>query len=115
MAELKTLDFNGTRVSFVIGERTVLVCATEIGKTFTDKQRPSRWLSTRQAKELLKRISQLKRIQMETLVTVRTGGIIHGTWMYADIAVAYATWLSPQAGDWCDAKIKELIRLKRSV
>lgn len=47
---------------------------------------------------------------MESLVIVRRGGVINGTWMYSEVAVAYAAWLSPQAGEWCGARISEVMR-----
>ncbi|MEB3373861.1 hypothetical protein SFC43_13435 [Bacteroides sp. CR5/BHMF/2] len=50
MAELRILDFNGTQVSFVVGGRTVLVCVSELSKSLTKAQQPSRWLATKQAK-----------------------------------------------------------------
>lgn len=114
MAELRLLDFNGTRVSMVVGERTVLVCVSEIGKTFTRTQQPSRWLATKQAKELINQVSGKRRIRKEALVIVRRGGVINGTWMYPEIAVAYTTWLSPEAGDWCGARIREIMKVKTS-
>ena len=47
---------------------------------------------------------------MESLVIVRRGGVINGTWMYSEVAVAYAAWLSPEAGEWCGARVKEIMR-----
>lgn len=105
MAELRILDFNGTRVSFVVGGRTVLVCVSELSKSLSNAKQPSRWLATKQAKDLIRQISQIKRIQAESLVNVRHGGVINGTWMYAEIAVAYAEWLSPEMGKSCSEGI----------
>lgn len=98
----------------VVGERTVLVCVSEIGKTFTRTQQPSRWLATKQAKELMNQVSGKRRIRKEALVIVRRGGIINGTWMYSEVAVAYAAWLSPETGEWCNARIREIMRAKTS-
>lgn len=110
MAELRILDFNGTRVPVVVGERTVLVCVSEIGKTFGRAWQPCRWLATQKAKELVRQVSGTRRIRVESLVIVRQGGVINGTWMYSEVAVAYAKWLSPQAGEWCGARVKEIMR-----
>lgn len=112
MAELRVLDFNGASISMVIGERTVLVCASEIGKAFDGPRQPCRWLATKQAKELVRQVSLARRIRMESLVIVRHGGVINGTWMYAEVAVAYAAWLSPQAGEWCGARVREIMKAK---
>lgn len=112
MAELRILDFNGTRVPIVVGERTVLVCVSEIGKTFGRVWQPCRWLATKQAKEFVRQVSGARRIRMESLVIVRRGGVINGTWMYSEVAVAYAAWLSPEAGKWCGARMREIIRGK---
>lgn len=114
MAELRILDFNGTRVSFVVGGRTVLICVSELSKSLTKAQQPSRWLATKQAKELIRQISQMKRIQVESLVNVRHGGVINGTWMYAEVAMAYAEWLSPEIGKNCSEGIKEVIGVNTS-
>lgn len=115
MAELRILDFNGTQVSFVVGGRTVLVCVSELSKPLTKAQQPSRWLATKQAKEFIRQISQMKRIQVESLVTVRRGGVINGTWMYSEVAEAYATWLSLEFGNWCGARVREMISAKTSI
>lgn len=32
-----------------------------------------------------------------------------GTWLHPDLAVAYARWLSPKFGVWCDQQIKALL------
>lgn len=114
MAELRILDFNGTRVSFVVGRRIVLVCVSELSKSLSNAKQPSRWLATKQAKDLIRQISQNKRIQAESLVNVRHGGVINGTWMYAEIAVAYAEWLSPEMGKSCSEGIQEVIRVETS-
>ena len=106
MAELRILDFNGTRVPMVVGERTVLVCVSEISKAFGRARQPCRWLATKKAKELVRQVSWTRRIRKEALVTVRRGGVINGTWMYSEVAVVYAAWLSPQAGEWCGARSK---------
>lgn len=98
----------------VVGERTVLVCVSEIGKTFGRARQPSRWQATKQAKELVRQVSGTRRIHMESLVIVRRGGVINGTWMYSEVAVAYAAWLSPEAGEWCNARIREIMRAKTS-
>lgn len=55
-----------------------------------------------------------RRIRMESLVIVRRGGVINGTWMYAEVAVAYAEWLSPEIGKNCNEGIKEIIGVKTS-
>ncbi|WP_373168136.1 KilA-N domain-containing protein [Bacteroides cellulosilyticus] len=114
MAELRILDFNGTRVSFVVGGRTVLVCVSELSRAFGRARQPSRWLATRQAKEIVRQVSGKRRIRMESLVIVRRGGVINGTWMYAEVAVAYAEWLSPEIGKNCNEGIKEIIGVKTS-
>ena len=98
----------------VVGERTVLVCVSEIGKTFGRAWQPCRWLATKKSRELVKQVSGTRRIRMESLVIVRRGGVINGTWMYSEVAVAYAAWLSPEAGEWCNARIREIMRAKTS-
>lgn len=64
------------------------------------------------AKELVRQVSGTRRIRMESLVIVRRGGVINGTWMHSEVAVAYAKWLSPRAGEWCGARVKEIMRAK---
>lgn len=113
MAEVINLDFNGTQVPMVVEGRTILVCVSEISRAFGRARQPSRWQATKQAKELVRQVSGTRRIHMESLVIVRRGGVINGTWMYSEVAVAYATWLSPEAGEWCGARIKEIMRVRQ--
>lgn len=114
MAELRILDFNGIRVPMVVGERTVLICVSEIGKNFGRAWQPCRWLATKKAKELVRQVSGTRRIRMESLVIVRRGGVINGTWMFPEVTVAYITWLSPEAGNWCGARIREIMKANTS-
>lgn len=42
-----------------------------------------------------------------SLLEIQRGGSNPGTWMYEDVAVEFARWLSPAFANWCDDRIKK--------
>lgn len=115
MAELRILDINGVRVPVVVDGRMALVCVSELCRSAARTQQPSRWLATKAARELVTRVSLVKRMPKESLVIYRQGGVLDGTWMYREVAVAYITWLSPGLGEICHSRIMEIIKPKTSL
>lgn len=115
MAELRILDINGVRVPVVVGGRTALVCVSELCRPAARTRQPSRWLATKAARELVTRVSLVKRMPKESLVIYRQGGVLDGTWMHREVAVAYITWLSPGLGEICHSRIMEFIKPKTSL
>ena len=109
MNESKTFIYEGSPVTFQIGEAT-MVNATEMAKSFG--KQPVDWLKTNQAKSFLDAFSKLKNISFADLLIVRKGSsnLGGGTWMHEDVALEFARWLSPQFAIWCNDRIKELMK-----
>lgn len=110
MNDSKTFIYEGSPVTFQIGEAT-MVNATEMAKPFG--KQPTDWLKTNQAKEFIKAFTELKIFSSADLVRVIKGGNdknAQGTWMHEDVALEFARWLSPQFAIWCNDRIKELMK-----
>lgn len=109
MNDSKTFIYEGSPVTFQIGEAT-MVNATEMAKSFG--KQPVDWLKTNQAKSFLDAYSKLKNISFTDLLIVRKGSsnLGGGTWMHEDVALEFARWLSPQFAIWCNDRIKELMK-----
>ena len=110
MNDSKTFIYEGSPVTFQIGEAT-MVNATEMAKPFG--KQPTDWLKTNQAKEFIKAFTELKIFSSADLVRVIKGGNdknAQGTWLHEDVALEFARWLSPQFAIWCNDRIKELMK-----
>ncbi len=108
MKNLQIFNYNETPVSFQMGEGDLMINATQMAKNFG--KRPVDFLKLDQTKDFLAEYSKVKKITLADLVIVRKGGNASGTWMYEDIALEFARWLSPMFAIWCNDRIKELFR-----
>lgn len=115
-------DYEGNPVSFMT-EGRIMVNATEMAKPFG--KRVQHWLETNQSKEFIQTLVDLKNSKAgilasggdtvlricstESLVQVKKGGAIQGTWMHENVALEFARRLSPKFGIWCNNRIKELL------
>ena len=100
-------DYKGSQISFMSGNN-VLINATQMAKPFG--KRTNDWLSLKQTNELICSLSAKTGIPATGLVTVNQGGNNPGTWLYEDLALIFAQWLSPDFYLWCIDRIKELLR-----
>lgn len=89
------------------GEST-MINATQMAKPFN--KRTNDWLSLKQTNELINSLSAKTGIPVTGLVTVNQGGNNQGTWLYEDLALIFAQWLSPDFYLWCNDRIKELLK-----
>lgn len=104
----EVFNYNGTDITFQLGDGNVMVNATQMAKPFG--KTPKDWLRTEQSERLVNAISgRIKRLPAD-LVTVTNGGNNYGTWMHEDVAMFFAQWLSPEFYLWCNDRIKELLK-----
>lgn len=107
MNDSKTFIYEGSPVTFQIGEAT-MVNATEMAKPFG--KQPIFWLNNQYTKGFLEEMSKLRNLSLTDLVRVTKGGNAPGTWFHEDVALEFARWLSPQFAIWCNDRIKELMK-----
>lgn len=100
-------DYKGSQISFMSGENT-MINATQMAKPFN--KRTNDWLSLKQTNELILSLSAKTGIPATGLVIVNQGGNNQGTWLYEDLALIFAQWLSPDFYLWCNDRIKELLK-----
>ena len=100
-------SYKGSEISFMSGEST-MINATQMAKPFG--KRTNDWLSLKQTNELICSLSTKTGIPATGLVTVNQGGSNPGTWLYEDLALIFAQWLSPDFYLWCNDRIKELLK-----
>jgi KilA-N domain len=71
--------------------------ATAMSSAYKEKtgkrKDPQHWVTTKQAQEYTKFVSEATGIPVADLIVTRNGV---GTWIHPDLAVAYGTWLSPE-------------------
>jgi phage antirepressor YoqD-like protein len=100
-------NYNGANITFRNENGLLMANATEMAKPFG--KLPKDWLNTKQAKELINSLSTKRGIPLLDLVSVNQGGNNPGTWMYEDVALPFAQWLSTDFYLWCNDRIKELL------
>ena len=101
-------QYNGNPVTFQLGNRDLMVNATEMAKPF-DK-RPIDYLRLSSTNELIRAKVRKSHIDENQLVITERGGSNPGTWFHEDIALDFAQWLSVDFRLWCNDRIKELLR-----
>lgn len=109
MNDSKTFIYEGSPVTFQIGEAT-MVNATEMAKPFG--KRPAKWLELPTTKRFLETLATIRKSDSELVQTINGGTLEKGkgTWMHEDVALEFARWLSPQFAIWCNDRIKELMK-----
>lgn len=100
--------YEGSPITFNIGNDGTMVNATEMAKSFGKKAND--WLKTQQAKNYLNALAKSKIFDLEKLVQTNVGGEKSGTWIHEDVALEFARWLSPEFGIWCNDQIKEMFK-----
>ncbi len=100
-------NYNGTNITFQLGNGDVMVNATEMAKPFGKS--PNHFLRTQTTKDFINELSALRKCNPTDLVKVINGGNNFGTWMHEDVALEFSRWLSPKFAIWCNDRIKELL------
>lgn len=103
-------QYNGNPITFRNEHGKLFVNATEMAKQFGTK--PDNWFRTEQSQRLIQAISVSQKCDTADLIQIIQGGepSKQGTWMYEDVALVFAQWLSPDFYIWCNNHIKTLIK-----
>jgi phage antirepressor YoqD-like protein len=108
MVNVNKFSYQGSIITFQLGNGEVMTNATEMAKAFN--KTPKDWLRTGPALEFINALSSVRHISTTELVIVRQGGDFQGTWMHEDVALEFARWLSPSFAIWCNDHIKQMLR-----
>lgn len=107
--KVKVFEYQGTEITFQIGNGEVMVNATQMAKPFNKLSKD--YLKTKTAQELIKAISDRTNILSTDLVQVIKGGDQkQGTWLHEDLALDFAQWLNINFKLWCNDRIKEIMK-----
>jgi phage antirepressor YoqD-like protein len=110
MSNLSKFNYNGSEITFDLGNDQVMANATEMVKPF--KKQPSDFLRLKSTLDYIKAYKTsrgIPREEMSGLIHQKIGGGNPGTWMHEDVAMEFARWLSPEFAIWCNDRIKELL------
>jgi hypothetical protein len=69
------------------------------------------WLKTQETKEYITALCEISNTTEKGYLKTKRGNN-GGTWLHPRLAVAFARWLDPRFGIWCDTQIDTLIRGK---
>jgi phage antirepressor YoqD-like protein len=106
---VQVFNFNDNEVTFRNEKGIAYVNVTEMAKPFN--KRPNDYLNLPSSKELVKAITRKNGNGENQLVITKRGGIEKpGTWLYEDIALDFAQWLSVDFKLWCNDRIKEILK-----
>ena len=102
-------NYKGSEISFMSGGN-VMVNATQMAKPFG--KRPIDYLRLPSTNELINAIVRKSHISEKQIVITKQGSTDNGggTWLYEDIALDFAQWLSVDFRLWCNDRIKELLK-----
>ena len=103
VTEVFIFDTKGLEVIF---DDDVYIHATSIASSFN--KRPETWLKTQSTQDYISALNSV--LPDKELVIVNNGGLTPGTWIHPKLAVAFARWLNPHFGVWCDMKIEALLQ-----
>lgn len=110
MSNLSKFNYNGSEITFDLGNGEVMVNATEMAKVFGKK--PNDFLRLKSTMEFIDAYKVARGIpeaDFSGLIDIVNGGAYFGTWMHEDVAIEFARWLSPEFSIWCNDRIKELL------
>lgn len=136
MANLSKFSYQGSEITFQLGNGDVMVNATEMAKAFG--KRVPEWTRLQSTKDFIDELWTirnggnpavqkmhydiyqtndqglnhiLKQFDKDLhLIVTTSGGQIQGTWMHEDVALEFARWLSPSFAIWCNDHIKQMLR-----
>lgn len=106
---IKAFNFEGNNVTFYDKNGMLYINATEMSKPFGITKRPQFWLNLQSTSEFFDALTEAKKIASADLQRVTKGGNNQGTWLFKDVAIEFARWLSPKFAIWCNDKIEELM------
>lgn len=103
---LKIFVYENASISFNDGDR-LMVNATEMAKAFG--KMPADFMRLDSTKEFIE-VWMSENPSMGNPIITKAGKV-GGTWMHEDVALEFARWLSPKFALWCNARIKELLKI----
>jgi len=114
---LQSFDYEGSPVTFQLGNGDVMVNLTQMAKPFG--KLPKDFLKTEQTREFIavleERLKTSDRKIIPTLIinTIQGGNVSaneQGTWAHQKVALKFAAWLNPRFELWVYDRIEELMR-----
>jgi len=104
--QVVTANYQDVPVSFTgDGWFNATVAAEKHGKRVAD------WLENQDTKEYISALAKYLNVPKERdLIKSKRGRFGGGTWLHPNLAVAFARWLSPDFGAWCDLQIDSILR-----
>ncbi len=103
--DLVVVDYQGLVVSFSEeGWFNATEAASKFGKRVAD------WLENAETKTYINILAEFLKVPKKRDLIKANRGKYGGTWMHPKLAVAFARWLDPNFGVWCDLQIDNLIR-----
>ena len=115
--EQTSFIYNNVEIPFVtdfINGNPTMINATKMAQCFPEKGKDAigHFLENQTTKDYinaLSRITGLSTSQLLVSTKGNSGGFEQGTWMYEDLAIEFARWLSPDFSWWCNERIDELL------
>jgi len=104
--ELQLFNYNGNNVSFRKENDNVFANATEMAKPFGKNVKD--WTRLQGTQDFVSAYKSAK--GQISLLEIKKGGNMAGSWMHEDLALEFARWLNPVFAIWCNDRIKELLK-----
>ena len=114
-------QFNGVNIPFKanLGNTFIMINATEMAKSVCKTKeeylrlRPAMWIRSKDCKDYLNAIVNVRKVHIEDLIITSKGGSKFGqrdgTWMEKHLAIRYAQKLMPEFAVWVDDRIDEIL------
>lgn len=109
--ENQVFNYNGTNITFQLGNGDVMVNLTEVAKAFPQKNL-SQIINSSEIQEYLQKLTEIQNYISTDLLIVRKGGNVsnQGTWAHQKVALRVVQKLSPEFAIWVDERIEELLK-----
>lgn len=112
MSNIIKYDFQGNLFSFNMdGWFNATEAAAKYGK------RLDHWLNNADTLDYVRALDEVLNGYESNILNTRKSGYLKtmrgkygGTWMHPKLAVAFARWLDPKFGVWCDFQIEKIVR-----
>lgn len=107
----QVFEYSGTNVAMRVRNGEVQVCVSDFAKAFP-KKNLSQIVNSKEIKDYVARMSELKNYSSIDLLEVTKGGDtkLQGTWAHQRVALRIAQKLSTDFSIWVDERIEELMK-----
>jgi len=117
MGEVRKFEYNGSEITFKLGNGDTMINLTEVAKAFPSKN----LTNILNSKEMIEYLFALggedddAKLHFYSLadseyVKIVRGGVYNGTWAHQKVALRVAQKLSPRFAVWVDERLDELMR-----